>query len=144
LKIVFEDDFELEFAASGEEALMKYHRHIPQVVLMDYKMPGINGLETLERMQAQVKPSPVILMSAYNDKPMVHAAMEYGAKEFISKPFDIDSIRAAIERAVEEPKPLSPTEANRAIRNENKRPAIMTQNEVDELVDQTMRFTCLQ
>ncbi|NTV52202.1 MAG: response regulator, partial [Candidatus Firestonebacteria bacterium] len=101
LQAVFEDDFELEFAATGEEALMKYHRNVPQVVLMDYKMPGIDGMETLQRMQGEAKKSPVVLMSAYDEKPVVNQALAHGATDFVGKPFNVWDIRAAIERAVE-------------------------------------------
>jgi DNA-binding NtrC family response regulator len=145
LQAVFEDDYELEFAASGEEALMKYHRRVPQVVLMDYKMPGLDGLETLQRLQTEAQKSPVVLMSAYDEKPVVSTALAQGATDFVGKPFNVNDIRAVIERAVDNQSSLVHASSPHKIRqekNQNQIQPIMTQPEVDELVEQAMRLTC--
>jgi DNA-binding NtrC family response regulator len=142
LQAVFEDDYDLEFAASGEEALMKYHRHVPQVVLMDYKMPGLSGLETLQRLQGEAHKSPVVLMSAYDETPVQHTAFAYGASDFVGKPFNVNQIKAVIERAVDQHGVES---APRLRQDKPSQPvqSIMTQPEVDELVEQAMRLTCV-
>jgi DNA-binding NtrC family response regulator len=147
LQAVFEDDYELEFAASGEEALMKYHRRTPQVVLMDYKMPGISGLETLQRLQGEAQKSPVVLMSAYDEKPVVNTALAHGASDFVGKPFNVNQIKAVIERAMdgrqEEVEPeFQPLQIRKTKAYQQIQP-VMTQSEVDELVEKAMRLTCV-
>jgi DNA-binding NtrC family response regulator len=144
LQTVFEDDFELEFAASGEEALVKYRQSIPQVVLMDYKMPGIDGLETLQRMHAQLEGSPVVLMSAYDEAPVVNRALECGATDFIGKPFDVSRMRRVIDQAIRQFHNRLGVQTSAApAPKENLPQPHITQAEVDELIDQTLRMACV-
>lgn len=140
LRTVFEDDYDLSFAASGEEALDRARTARPQVVLMDYKMPGMNGIQTLERLRAGDARSKVVMMSAYSEIPTVVSAVREGAENFVSKPFDVEELKAVVARAArsagDEPKPAR----RRAV------PAasgpVMSQSEVDDLIHQTLRFAC--
>ncbi len=142
LQTVFEDEFELAFAASGEEALEKYHSRVPEVVLMDYKMPGLSGVETMQRMQAQNEGSPVVLMSAYDEAPVVSQAFECGAADFIGKPFDVTRMRKVIDRAIQKYQARVVGSAPVNSKRDSGQP-IVTQMEVDELIDQTLRMACV-
>jgi CheY-like chemotaxis protein len=98
LKDVLEDDYDLDFAANGREAILKFNQHVPAVVLMDYKMPGMDGLETLRCIRTQVKSVPVIMMSAYHEECTVRSAIANGADFYLSKPFDLATVKDAIEK----------------------------------------------
>lgn len=132
LKAVFEDEYELRFAASGEEALRQYRQHAPQVVLMDYKMPDMDGLETLQYMQPRTNNSRVVMMSAFDDKITMEAARRRGATDFVGKPFDVAQLKNIISQQAKAAKPQS--EAS---------PAVMTQIELNDLIHQTLRLTCV-
>ena len=72
----------------------------PDLVFTDVRMPGIDGLEFLDKLKAQHPQLPVIVMSAYTDIASTAGAFRGGAHEFLSKPFDLDDAVALAERAL--------------------------------------------
>jgi two-component system response regulator (stage 0 sporulation protein F) len=96
LKDVLGDEYDLEFAASGRDALLKFEECHPALVLMDYKMPGMDGLETLRCIRVQAKTVPVIIMSAYDEITLMRDAIDSGANYYLSKPFELATIRATL------------------------------------------------
>ena len=81
-------NFEISTAASGEEAIRMFRVHDPQLVLLDVAMPGMSGIETLERMK-QIKPDvAVVIISGQNDPELIFKASKLGADDYISKPFE--------------------------------------------------------
>ena len=83
-----EEGYDVIAAASGEEAIDLAQSEEPQVILMDVKMPGIDGVETCKRLKGaeRTKAIPVIMVTAYQDRD-VEAYLE-GADDFVNKPFD--------------------------------------------------------
>lgn len=89
--------FELEFSFSGNEALEKLRSHNPPEVLYifsDINMPGMTGLELLEKVKTEFPNIQVSMVSAYGDCENRDRAMSSGAKEFFTKPVDFDTIKA--------------------------------------------------
>ena len=70
------------------------------VLLVDVCMPGIQGLELQERLKKDGMPLPVIVMTAHGDIPMAVRAMQNGAVDFLQKPFTVDEVTAALDRAL--------------------------------------------
>src|SRR3954466_11395315 len=70
----------------------------PQAVLLDLRMPGIDGFEVLRRYRAEGGLAPVIALSAMDDKESVVKAMRLGASDYLVKPIEPDELREAIER----------------------------------------------
>lgn len=64
----------------------------PDIILLDIRMPGMNGLEVLEWLQQDVPDIPVVMMSAYDDTQDAVTAMKMGAVDYLSKPFDVDEL----------------------------------------------------
>ncbi|WP_418791151.1 response regulator [Phosphitispora sp. TUW77] len=95
-----EEGYEVEMAASGYEALEKVKNAMPDLILMDMKMPGMNGLETLHEIKKINDSVVVIMMTAYGELEIVTEAMKLGIKEYITKPFDINELRATIKKLV--------------------------------------------
>ncbi len=139
LRTVFEDDFDLAFASSGEEALGVSEHHRPQVVLMDYQMPGLDGVQTMQLLREQTPESHVIVMSASDDHQRVTAAMRSGASDFVGKPFDIKAIRSMVERAVATSGKCLPSKQPSYVSQTIKPEPIITQQEVDAMINQTLR-----
>lgn len=83
-------------AAGGKEALERITRLSVDLVLLDMKMPGMNGLDTL-KMLKKVRPDvTVLIMTAYEELEVLKEAQRCGASGYISKPFDIEDIKDAV------------------------------------------------
>lgn len=85
-------------AANGLQALEVLNDHIPDLVLLDMKIPGMDGIEILKRMKVIAPDIKVIIMTAYGELDMIQEAMDLGAITHFAKPFDIDDIRKAVEK----------------------------------------------
>ena len=93
---------EIITAGSGEEALLKIRSVKADVALVDLKMPGIDGLETIERM-AETDPDTVtILMTGYPTLDSSVRAIRLGASDYILKPFKLTEVGTAVGRAIKE------------------------------------------
>jgi DNA-binding NtrC family response regulator len=93
--------YQISEAANGLEALSQIKSVEPDLVLMDIEMPGLSGLETIQRVKAAHPMLPVIIMTAYGTTERVIAAMKYGAFEYLEKPFDVARLKTTILEALE-------------------------------------------
>ena len=88
-------------ALSAEEALNRFtHSNMTKIdlVLSDYVMPGLNGIELLKRIRENHGSLPVILMTAYGEKDLVIEALRNRCDSFLEKPFTLDQLIQEIER----------------------------------------------
>ena len=93
-------EIELTTAASGEEGLKMIPRLKPDLVIMDVRMGGINGLETLRRLRQTDARTPVIMMTAYGTTQTAIEAMKLGAYDYLLKPFDVPKLKQIIADAL--------------------------------------------
>lgn len=96
---------ELEFAFSGQEALeLLQSKEPPDVVYIfsDINMPGMSGLELLEKVKAQFPQIQVSMISAYGDDENYEKAISSGAKEFFTKPIDFNSLKQEVHQILDE------------------------------------------
>jgi two-component system response regulator AtoC len=100
-RILGAEGHEVVVAEDGASALRAINGTPPELVLCDVRMPGMNGLEFLERYRANNVRGLVIMMSAYEDDEGVIEAMRRGAYDFIGKPFRADQLLLTIRKAVE-------------------------------------------
>jgi DNA-binding NtrC family response regulator len=92
---------ECETQPSGDAALAALDERGADVVVTDWKMPEMDGIELLRRLHARRPGLPVILLTAHGTVPSAVAAMREGAFDYVTKPFDNDELRATVGRAVE-------------------------------------------
>jgi len=93
-------DIELLFAFSGEEALSKLNEHGKAdvvLVLSDINMPGMTGLELLQRIKADPPPVPVCMMTAYDNEEYRGKAADLECDGYVSKPIDFGALKDKIE-----------------------------------------------
>jgi FixJ family two-component response regulator len=92
-----------ETFSSGQEFLARPRALVPSCMVLDFSLPGLNGLELQKRLAVERTAMPVIFISGYGDVPMTVQAMKAGAVEFLTKPFSeealLSAIRAALERS---------------------------------------------
>ncbi|KAA6451044.1 response regulator [Bacillus swezeyi] len=84
-------------AANGIQALDIVKKQHPDLVLLDMKIPGMDGIEILKRMKVIDEEIRVIIMTAYGELDMIQESKELGALTHFAKPFDIDEIREAVK-----------------------------------------------
>jgi putative two-component system response regulator len=90
---ILKDDFDVACANSGEKAFELMEKRIPDLMLLDLHMPGMNGFEVMEKMNEDpdLKHIPVIMLTADNNRENEVRGFELGAMDFIAKPF-VDQI----------------------------------------------------
>lgn len=86
-------------ALSGEEALDALEKEIPDVIVLDLRMPGIDGMEVLRRVKRSQKPIQVIILTGHGTDKDKEEAMRIGAFEYHKKPVDIDALVFSIKNA---------------------------------------------
>jgi len=99
----FEDigDINVLEAEDGAEALKVLAKEDVEVVLLDINMPNVNGFEVLEKMKEDFRLSqiPVVVITANSEEK--NRALNHGANDFISKPFDVDELKLRVQNALE-------------------------------------------
>ena len=98
LEVFSAEQYTLFQAANGETAINIIHTHCPDVVLLDMKIPGMDGLEILKYIRTFNPRIKVIMMTAYGELDMIKQATELGALMYFTKPFDIDEVRLAVNK----------------------------------------------
>src|SRR5437660_5999655 len=93
-------EIELATASSGEEGLKLIPKLRPDLVIMDVRMGGITGLETLRRIRQMDSKLLVILMTAYGTTQTAIEAMKLGAYDYLLKPFDVPKLKEIVSGAL--------------------------------------------
>lgn len=92
---------EVTSVQKGEDVIYCLQERIVDLILLDIKLPDMNGLDVLKKIREIDSDPIVIMMTAYADVQTAVAAMKAGAYDYINKPFDIDELRLAIKKALE-------------------------------------------
>ncbi len=87
-------------ASNGEEAVEQLHRGRPDIIFMDITMPKLDGLEALKRIREVNQRIPVIVITGYGTMQTAIEAMKFGAFEYLTKPLDVEKIRAVAKKAL--------------------------------------------
>ena len=95
LGLILGEEYELEFAKDGEETLAKLRGDSFGLALLDIKMPKLDGLEVLRRLQGSAH-APVIILTAYQSIELAKEAVKLGALDYLPKPFERDRILSSI------------------------------------------------
>ncbi len=91
--------FEVFKAGDGREGLQRYSETLPDLVILDIRLPDVNGLEALKRIREINKKALVIIITAYDDMKTTVEAIKSGAFEYLVKPLDFIELDLTIEKA---------------------------------------------
>ncbi|MBV9609124.1 MAG: response regulator, partial [Acidobacteria bacterium] len=113
-------NFEVNNAATGEEAVGMFRVYDPTLVLLDVAMPGMSGIDTLERIK-QIKPDvSVIMLSAQNSPEAIFKASKLGADDYIGKPFEPKELDIRIAKVLDKQRLVSEvTQLREQVRRQN-------------------------
>ncbi len=95
------EDYACQTAATAEEALAKLESQPFDVVLTDVSMPGLSGLDLLNRVVKLYPGTPVIIVSGLSDQEQAQSLMGMGAFDYLLKPFRLEVVEDSVRRAVE-------------------------------------------
>jgi len=90
-----------ERAGDGRQALLKIDKLEPDLVLLDYRMPEMNGIDVLREIRRRWKDLPVIMITAYGTIDVAVEAVKAGADDFVTKPFDSEHLAVVVKKALE-------------------------------------------
>ena len=91
--------YEVDLAATGEEALAQAAAHHPDLVLLDIGLPGIDGVEVVEGLRGWTT-VPIIMLSVRDSEADKVRALDAGADDYITKPFDTEELHARVRAAL--------------------------------------------
>jgi len=92
--------YETTGAPNGKQALAAIHYHPPDLIFLDVSMPGIGGLEVLERVRAEAFDVAVIMTTAFGSEQVATEALRRGADDYLRKPFERTELEAVLQRTV--------------------------------------------
>jgi DNA-binding NtrC family response regulator len=93
--------YDVDLARDGTEALARTESYRPDLILLDYMMPGMNGMDVLREIRRREWDVPVIMITAHGSIGAAVQAMKLGAEDFITKPFEPDHIALIVRKALE-------------------------------------------
>jgi DNA-binding response OmpR family regulator len=138
-----QEGYEVTLARSGEEGLESATREAPDLILLDVRLPGMDGFEVLRRLRAAGTKSPVLMLTARDEEVDKVIGLELGADDYLTKPFSfvvlLARLRAMLRRGAE-PRPASLSAGDLVLD-----PAARTVHRGDEAIELTPReFSLLE
>lgn len=100
-----DDGLQVAMASSGAEAVQKVSSSRVAMVLLDLKMPGMNGLQTLQEFYKLDAGLPVVMMTAYGELELMAEARKLGIRHYVTKPFDLQEVRYLVKALLAESRP---------------------------------------
>jgi DNA-binding NtrC family response regulator len=98
-----DEGHQVDVAASAEEGLKLAERRSPDALVLDVRLPGLDGLSAIPRFRERIGPAPIVVMTAFGNLDTAVRAMEGGAFDYLVKPFDLDQAAHVVRRALETP-----------------------------------------
>jgi DNA-binding response OmpR family regulator len=98
--LLSEEGYRMDFAENGYVGYEKARELIPDLIILDVMMPGIDGFEVCRKIRAEspLAQVPIIMITAVSDDRSRIRSIQSGANEFISKPFDFDELLAKVKK----------------------------------------------
>ncbi|NOZ78068.1 MAG: sigma-54-dependent Fis family transcriptional regulator [Acidobacteria bacterium] len=101
-QILQDEGYDVQTAASGEEALKAVQHDLFDLILLDIWLPGIDGVEVLKRLKASGVPVPVIVISGHASAEQAVAAIQAGAHDFLEKPLSYDRVLVSVRNTIKQ------------------------------------------
>ncbi|HEV7999522.1 MAG TPA: sigma-54 dependent transcriptional regulator, partial [Planctomycetaceae bacterium] len=99
-ELLAEEGYEVSVASSAEEALELAESALPDAVVLDVRLPGRDGLSTIQDLRRRIGAAPIIVITAFGNLETAVRALEEGAYDYLTKPFDLEQISEVLRRAL--------------------------------------------
>jgi DNA-binding NtrC family response regulator len=99
-RLLTETGHDVSVASSAEEALDKAQRRSPDLVVLDVRLPGMDGLTAMEHFKLRAGQVPIVVITAFGNLDVAVTAMRNGAFDYLTKPFDLEQAATVIQRAL--------------------------------------------
>ena len=99
MQMILMDDYELKCVENGVECLKSIEERLPDLLLLDFAMPEMDGLEVCKRLRSnpETKNLPIVMVSGYASKEHIENGFKAGVDDYITKPFKPEEILKAVE-----------------------------------------------
>ncbi|MDY0220311.1 MAG: sigma-54 dependent transcriptional regulator [Desulfobacterium sp.] len=101
IEATMEGSFQIKTFDTAEKALKAMETEIPDIILLDIGLPGMDGIQALEKIKQKLPTTPVIMITAYENVTTVITAMKLGAYDYILKPLQLENIEISVNHALE-------------------------------------------
>lgn len=130
-KALKKENYNVSCFENVESFLEDFQKISPDIIISDVRMPGINGIDMLEKIKREYPSIPIIIMTAFSDLETTVSSLQKGAYEYITKPFDIDSVISIVNSACNN---ISKSSLNSPLDNTNEIPKIIGLSESMQLI----------
>lgn len=102
MKIILMDEYEIQCADNGIDCLKSIAERKPDLLLLDYSMPGMNGIDVCKNLRAnsETKDIPIIMVSGFASDTNINAGLEAGVNEYMTKPYKPNELLDAVARYI--------------------------------------------
>jgi DNA-binding response OmpR family regulator len=106
--IALEEDYAVRTAPSGPDALRMIGEHMPDLVVLDYMMAGMDGLSVVKALRANptTRDLPVLMLTGSTDEPTTRAGFEAGVTDYVTKPFSFPALTSRVRACLARAHPL--------------------------------------
>ena len=130
-KALKKENYNVSCFENVESFLEDFQKISPDIIISDVRMPGINGIDMLEKIKREYPSIPIIIMTAFSDLETTVSSLQKGAYEYITKPFDIDNVISIVNSACNN---ISKSSLNSPLDNTNEIPKIIGLSESMQLI----------
>ncbi|HXY33429.1 MAG TPA: sigma-54 dependent transcriptional regulator [Planctomycetaceae bacterium] len=110
-ELLADEGYDVSVASSAEEALELADRTVPDAVVLDVRLPGRDGLSTIQDLRRRIGRAPIIVITAFGNLDTAVRALGEGAYDYLTKPFDLDQVSDVLRRALRQPPATAATSA---------------------------------
>jgi DNA-binding NtrC family response regulator len=100
LNLILEKNYDVSFANNGEEAITHIKGNPTDLVILDIKMPRMDGLETLKQIKKAKPDAKIIIATGYKSVETASEAIKQGASDYIVKPFEVAKVLEAVSKTI--------------------------------------------
>ena len=104
LRLILEKDYLLDFVTHGKDAVEYLKKHQPDLVIMDIKMPQMNGLDALRSIRRARRNVRILMITGYESSDVAAQATHFGADDYLAKPFEREKVWEKVEALLNLPK----------------------------------------